>query len=67
MSLLGQAGEVEWARVAVGPTLGGAPRPPLMVWRFKLGNKTGETRLAASVRSYHGEVDWLLEHPNRNW
>lgn len=38
-----------------------------MVWRFTPGSEPGETRLAASVRSYHGEVDWVLDHRNRNW
>lgn len=67
MGLLGRAGEVDWARVIVGPTLDGAPRPPLVVWRFKPGYEPGEMRLAASVRSYQGEVGWSLEHRNRNW
>lgn len=67
MRLLRRVGEVEWARVAVGPALDGSPRPPLVVWRFKPGHESGEAKLAASIGAFHGAVDWLLDHSSRNW
>ncbi|MFG1956579.1 hypothetical protein [Nonomuraea sp. NPDC049028] len=67
MALLGLVGEVEWARIAVGPTLDGKPRPPLLVWRFKQGDKPLEEQLALAVNAFRGRVGWLLERTDRNW
>jgi hypothetical protein len=66
MSLLGLMGEVEWARFAVGPTREGKPRPPLLVWRFKVENESLEERLADAVHSFSGRVEWLLDESTRN-
>ncbi|MCA2190604.1 hypothetical protein [Nonomuraea cavernae] len=60
-------GEVEWARIAVGPTLEGKARPPLIVWRFKERNKPLEEQFALAVNSFHGRIDWLLDRTSRNW
>lgn len=66
IKMLEHQGSLEWYRVLGGPDEKGRVVPPLIVWRYKAASDT-EGRVKSAVKSYRGEIDWLIERPGRNW
>jgi hypothetical protein len=65
MAVLTAFGEVEWARLATGPSLDGRSVPPVAVFRFK-DPATPRHPLADAVTTYRGEVSWAIEAAGKN-